>query len=149
MIKEGIFDHRLFQTLNFPILLFVCTIDGMLLLGVNTGFSQEIYDILSTDAVQIAVILCPYLITSTFGCIPAGFIMAKTRSYRTLLVAALMWCSLFTGMCLLYYERSLPLLTENPSHRLNGARYGRAQELGSCIFHLVWHWYCGDDRHSR
>jgi hypothetical protein len=29
IVKEGILDHRLFQTMNFPILLFVCTIDGM------------------------------------------------------------------------------------------------------------------------
>jgi MFS family permease len=38
-IKEGILDHRLFQTINFPVLIFVCTIDGMLLLGVNVAFS--------------------------------------------------------------------------------------------------------------
>jgi MFS family permease len=97
VVKDGIFDHRLFQTMNFPILLFVCTVDGMLLLGVNVLFSQEIFDLFSQNAVRIAVILSPYLITSTFGCIPAGWIMASTRSYRVLLVAALFWCSLFTG----------------------------------------------------
>lgn len=100
VVKEGIFDHRLFSTVNFPILLFVCTIDGMLLLGVNVLYSQEIFDLFSKDAVRIAVILSPYLITSTFGCIPAGWIMASTRSYRSLLVAALFWCSLFTGLSL-------------------------------------------------
>lgn len=98
VIKEGIFDHRLFQTMNFPILLFVCTIDGMLLLGVNVLYSQEIFDLFSQNAVRIAVILSPYLITSTFGCIPAGWIMASTKSYRVLLVSALFWCSLFTGL---------------------------------------------------
>lgn len=95
--KVGILDHRLFQTLNFPILLFVCTIDGMLLLGVNVLYSQEIFDLFSGNAVRIAVILSPFLITSTFGCIPAGWVMARTKSYRILLVAALFWCSLFTG----------------------------------------------------
>jgi len=39
VLKEGILDHRLFQAMNFPILLFVCTIDGMLLLGVGVLFS--------------------------------------------------------------------------------------------------------------
>lgn len=98
VVKEGILDHRLFQTMNFPILLFVCTIDGMLLLGVNVLYSQEIFDLFSQNAVRIAVILSPYLITSTFGCIPAGWIMASTKSYREMLVAALFWCSLFTGL---------------------------------------------------
>jgi hypothetical protein len=98
IVKEGILDHRLFQTMNFPILLFVCTIDGMLLLGVNVLYSQEIFDLFSDNAIRIAVILSPYLITSTFGCIPAGWLMASTRSYRILLVSALFWCSLFTGI---------------------------------------------------
>jgi MFS family permease len=98
IVKEGILDHRLFQTLNFPILLFVCTIDGMLLLGVNVLYSQEIFDLFSDNSIRIAVILSPYLITSTFGCIPAGWLMASTRSYRILLVSALFWCSLFTGI---------------------------------------------------
>jgi MFS family permease len=98
VVKQGILDHRLFQTMNFPILLFVITIDGMLLLGVNVLFANQIFDIFSEDAVRIAVILSPFLITSTFGCIPAGWLMASTRSYRVLLVAALFWCALFTGL---------------------------------------------------
>lgn len=106
VVKEGILDHRLFQTLNFPILLFVCTIDGMLLLGVNVLFSQEIFDLFSQNAVRIAVILSPYLITSTFGCIPAGWIMASTRSYRVLLIVALFWCALFTGKSLTSIDKS-------------------------------------------
>ncbi|KUJ21469.1 MFS general substrate transporter [Mollisia scopiformis] len=107
VVKEGILDHRLFQTLNFPILLFVCTIDGMLLLGVNVLYSQQIFDLFSQNAVRIAVILSPYLITSTFGCIPAGWIMASTRSYRTMLVFALFWCSLFTGLMALVNSHRL------------------------------------------
>lgn len=95
--SDGIFDHRLMQGPNFPILLFVCLIDGMLLLGVNVLYAQEIGDMFSTDAVRIAVILCPYLVTSCFGCLPAGWIMARTKSYRILLVGALLWCALFTG----------------------------------------------------
>lgn len=98
VVKEGIMDHRLFQTRNFPILLVVCTIDGMLLLGVNVQLSQEIFDLFTQDAVQVAVILCPFLVTSTFGCIPAGWLMASTKSYRILLVVALFWCSLFAGL---------------------------------------------------
>lgn len=105
--KEGILDHRLFQTMNFPILLFVTTIDGMLLLGVNVLFSQQIFDLFSQDAVRIAVILSPFLITSTFGCIPAGWLMASTRSYRSMLVIALFWCSLFTGLMALVNSHRL------------------------------------------
>ena len=96
--KDGLFDHRLFLSRNFPVLLFVCVIDGMLLLGVNVLYANEIADLYSTDAVRIAVILSPYLITSTFGCIPAGALMARTKRYRTLLIGALVWCALFTGM---------------------------------------------------
>lgn len=99
VIKEGILDHRLFQSRNFVILLIVCIIDGMLLLGVNVLFSQEIYDLFTQNALQITVILSPFLITSTFGCIPAGWIMARTRSYHVLLIFALFWCSLFAGGC--------------------------------------------------
>ncbi|KAI1613941.1 major facilitator superfamily permease [Exophiala viscosa] len=95
---DGLLDHRLFANRNFPILLFVCTIDGMLLLGVNVLYAQEIASLFTTDAVRIAVILSPYLITSLFGCLPAGYLMARTKSYRTMLVAALIWCSLFTGL---------------------------------------------------
>lgn len=91
-------DHRLFANNNFPILCFVCLIDGMLLLGVNVLYAQEIADILNADAVRIAVILSPYLITSTVGCLPAGWIMGKTKSYRVFLIAALLWCTLFTGL---------------------------------------------------
>ncbi|KAI0125519.1 hypothetical protein BJ170DRAFT_435436 [Xylariales sp. AK1849] len=97
VVREGILAHSLFQTRNFPILLVVCTIDGMLLLGVNVLFSQEIFDLFTQDALEVAVILCPFLVTSTFGCIPAGWIMARTKSYRVLLVFALFWCSLFAG----------------------------------------------------
>ena len=106
---NGLFDHRLLQTMNFPILLFVCTIDGMLLLGVNVLYAQEIADLFTTDAVRIAVILCPYLITSTLGCIPAGWIMGKTKSYRTLLVASLIWASLFTGLMALINKDRLSM----------------------------------------
>ncbi|KAJ5543828.1 MFS general substrate transporter [Penicillium frequentans] len=99
VVKEGIMDRRLFsESMNFPILLFVCTIDGILLLGVNVALSQEIFDLFTQDAVSIAVMLTPYLALSTFGCIPAGWIMAATKSYKALLVAALLWCSLFTGL---------------------------------------------------
>lgn len=96
--SNGILDHRLFDTLNFPVLCFVCMVDGMLLLGINVLYSQEIADLFSNDAIRIAVILIPYLITSTAGCLPAGWIMGKTQSYRILLIAALLWCSLFTGL---------------------------------------------------
>lgn len=107
--SDGLFDHRLLQTANFPILLFVCMVDGMLLLGVNVLYSQEIADLFTTDAVNIALILSPYLITSTFGCLPAGFIMAKTKSYRILLVGALLWCGLFTGLMALINPHRLAM----------------------------------------
>src|ERR1700722_14905324 len=54
--SDGLFYHRLLQTANFPILLFVCMVDGMLLLGVNVLYSQEIADPFTTDAVNIALI---------------------------------------------------------------------------------------------
>lgn len=95
---NGILDHRLFKTMNFPILCFVCLVDGMLLLGINVLYAQEIADLFATDSVRISVILTPYLITSTVGCLPAGWIMGKTHSYRILLIAALLWCALFTGL---------------------------------------------------
>ncbi|KAH8674117.1 major facilitator superfamily domain-containing protein [Xylariales sp. PMI_506] len=98
VVSEGIFDHRMFQSRNFPILLFACVVDGMLLLGVNVLFAQEIAILFTTDSVKIASILTPFLATSAFGCFPAGFIMAHTKSYRTLLVGCLLWCSLFTGL---------------------------------------------------
>jgi len=95
---SGLLDHRMFGNANFPILLFVCAIDGMLLLGVNVIYAQEIADLFTTDSIRIAVILCPYLITSSLGCLPAGILMGKTKSYRTLLVGALVWTSLWLGL---------------------------------------------------
>ncbi|KAJ9415798.1 major facilitator superfamily domain-containing protein [Fusarium oxysporum] len=95
--RQGIFHHDMFVSRNFPILLFVCVVDGMLLLGVNVLFSQQIASMFTTDAVKIATILTPYLATSAFGCLPAGILMARTKSYRTILVASLIWCSLFVG----------------------------------------------------
>lgn len=94
----GIFDHRLFPTRNFPILMFVTTVDGMLLLGVNVLFSQQIAIMFTQDTFKVATDLMPYLAISAFGCLPAGLIMGKTQRYRLLLVIALAWCSLFTGM---------------------------------------------------
>jgi MFS family permease len=106
VISEGILDHRMFLTRNFPILLFVCIVDGMLLLGVNVLFAQQAAIFFTTDAVKIATVLTPYLATSAFGCIPAGMIMARTKRYRMLLVSALLWCSLFTGlMALVNFNR--------------------------------------------
>lgn len=96
VVTEGILYHRLFQSRNFPILIFVCVIDGMLLLGVNVLFAQEIPALGTSDPVQISVILTPYLATSAFGWILAGAVMARTKSYRVI-VAALLWCALFTG----------------------------------------------------
>ncbi|KAF7924380.1 uncharacterized protein EAE98_007431 [Botrytis deweyae] len=109
VVTEGIFDHRLFETINFPILLFVCTIDGMLLLGVNVLYSQEIYDLFTADAVRIAVILSPFLVTSAFGCIPAGWVMASTKAYRWMLVGSLFWCALFTGLMAMVTSTRLPM----------------------------------------
>ncbi|KAK5702311.1 hypothetical protein LTR17_022425 [Elasticomyces elasticus] len=104
--KKPLLDHRLFANYNFPILCFVCLVDGMMLLGINVLYSQEIPDLFQADAVRIAVILSPYLVTSTVGCLPAGWIMGKTKSYRVLLIAALLWCALFTGlMALVTSER--------------------------------------------
>ncbi|KAH7195257.1 major facilitator superfamily domain-containing protein [Fusarium oxysporum] len=94
--RQGIFHHDMFVSRNFPILLFVCVVDGMLLLGVNVLFSQQIASMFTTDAVKIATILTPYLATSAFGCLPAGILMARTKSYRTILVASLIWCSLLS-----------------------------------------------------
>jgi hypothetical protein len=96
--KDGIFDHRLMQSRNFPILMLNCTIDGMLLLGVAVLYSQQIGAFFTDDAVKIAAILSPYLVTSTFGCLPAGWLMTRTKSFRVLLVGSLVWCALFTGL---------------------------------------------------
>jgi hypothetical protein len=38
---DGIFDHRLMQTTNFPILMLNCVIDGMLRLGVSILYAQH------------------------------------------------------------------------------------------------------------
>ncbi|KAJ0116963.1 hypothetical protein J7T55_003377 [Diaporthe amygdali] len=130
VVSEGILDHRLFQSRNFPILIFVCVIDGMLLLGVNVLFSQEIPTLFTVDPVQISVILTPYLATSAFGCIPAGALMARTKSYRVMLVAALLWCALFTGKPLrvVVLEHSQPLTKSTPGlmAMLNPSRQGWA-----------------------
>ncbi|KIW19448.1 hypothetical protein PV08_00020 [Exophiala spinifera] len=96
--SNAVLDHRLFDSANFPILCFICLIDGMLLLGVNVLYSHEIPAVFGGDAVRTAVILSPYLITSTLGCLPAGLIMGRTKAYRTLLVSALLFVSLFTGL---------------------------------------------------
>lgn len=50
----------------------------MLLLGVNVLLSQQIAIVLTQDAVKVASDLTPYLVTSAFGCLPAGYIMGKT-----------------------------------------------------------------------
>ncbi|KAG9495621.1 hypothetical protein J7337_012175 [Fusarium musae] len=89
--RQGIFHHDLFMSRNFPILLFVCVVDGMLLLGVNVVFSQQIASMFTTDAVKIATILTPYLATSAFGCLPAG-LMALLNPSR------LSWAYAFSAM---------------------------------------------------
>ena len=54
---DGILDHRLFETLNFPILCLVCLIDGMLLL---VGFRKSVSPVSShsTDGYQRASTYC-------------------------------------------------------------------------------------------
>ena len=143
--KNGLFDHRLFANRNFPILLFVCTIDGMLLLGVNVLYSQEIATLFTTDGIRIAVILSPYLITSLFGCLPAGWLMTKTKSYRVMLVAALVWCSLFTGE--LYAIGPMPILTY--VDRSHGIDHARSPQLDIRLHQFVWYWHSCYHRHSQ
>lgn len=137
VVKEGGLDRRLFaESMNFPILLFVCTIDGILLLGVNVALSQEIFDLFTQDAVSIVTMLTPYLALSTFGCIPAGWIMASIKSYKILLVAALLWCSLFTAMSSSVYQLSKHL-TQCDFFRLDGSSHLRKKELGLRIFRSI------------
>lgn len=109
VVKRGLFDHRLMQSRNFLILLLVCMIDGVLLLGVNVLYAQEIADLFSQDAVKIALILSPYLITSTTGCLPVGWLMARTKSFKALLVGALSWCGLFLGLMALVTHKRLAM----------------------------------------
>ena len=56
---EGILHHAMFRSRNFPVLLFVCVVDGMLLLGVNVLFSQQFSAMFTTDAVKIASVVTP------------------------------------------------------------------------------------------
>lgn len=71
---------------------------GMLLLGANVFFANEIQAIFEPDALKAAVYLLPYLLTSCFLCIPAGYILAKVRDVKWPLVAALAWTALFAGL---------------------------------------------------
>jgi hypothetical protein len=146
--KEGLLDHRMFYTRNFPILLLVCIIDGMLLLGVNVLFSQQIAALFTQDAVKIATILTPFLATSAFGCLPAGWVMAKTKSYRAMLVGALVWCSLFTGNVDLprLVAWSLVLLT---LCRSDGLDQTQPPVMGICFFSPLRHRNGRDNSHSH
>ena len=63
VVTEGTLDHRLFQSRNFPILIFVCV---KLLLGVNVFFAQEIPVLFAADPVQIRIVMTPYIATSAF-----------------------------------------------------------------------------------
>ncbi|EGU88497.1 hypothetical protein FOXB_00987 [Fusarium oxysporum f. sp. conglutinans Fo5176] len=139
--RQGIFHHDMFVSRNFPILLFVCVVDGMLLLGVNVLFSQQIASMFTTDAVEIATILTPYLATSAFGCLPAGILMARTKSYRTILVASLIWCSLFTilGLCVLCtFGCGTAVTTVIPGTlSVSGRALGGA--IGITIFTSIYH----------
>ncbi|KAF2150956.1 MFS general substrate transporter [Myriangium duriaei CBS 260.36] len=107
--ENALFDHRLFETANFSILALVCLIDGMLLLGVNVLFAQEIADLFTQDSVKIASVLAPFLVTSTIGCLPAGYIMGKTKSFKILLIVALTICALFTGLMALVNQDRKPM----------------------------------------
>jgi hypothetical protein len=134
---NAVLDHRLFHSANFPILCFICLIDGMLLLGVNVLYSHEIYAVFGAGAVRTAVILSPYLITSTLGCLPAGLIMGRTRSYRTLLVTALLSCSLFTGICFAT-PLTLSRVTDRLHSRAHGTYQARQTEMGTRILCALW-----------
>lgn len=122
----GMFDHRLFVNRNFPILLFVCAVDGMLLLGVNVLFSQQIAIVFTQDTLKVAADLMPYLALSAFGCLPAGYIMGKTQRYRLFLVIALGWCALFTGT-----SRFLAQLVQRHFANLRHRSHGSAQSLSN------------------
>ena len=107
--KDGLFDHRLMQTANFMIIIFVCMVDGMLLLAVNVVYAQEIADLFTKNTVKIALVLLSHLLTSSLGCFPVGWLMAKTKSYRVLLVGALLWCAVFIGLLSLLNQHRLAM----------------------------------------
>lgn len=87
--SAGLFDHRLFVNRNFPMLMIVNMIDGMIILGVNVIWPQEIQTLYSDDPIRICVLLLPtYLIALVLN-VPVGLLMTKTKSYRSMLVAAL------------------------------------------------------------
>ncbi|KAF4341205.1 drug facilitator PEP5 [Fusarium beomiforme] len=153
--RQGIFHHDMFVSRNFPILLFVCIVDGMLLLGVNVLFSQQIASMFTTDAVKIATILTPYLATSAFGCLPAGILMAQTKSLFVGLMALLnpsrlSWAYAFSAMfgCGTAVTTVIPVVALSlsvPSYLLGTAGTlsvsGRALggAIGITIFTSIYH----------
>ena len=70
----------------------------MLLLGFNVIAPNYLQEVFTPDAMAANVLFLPYLILSFAFCLPAGHFMARTKSYRMILVIALVWCALFVAL---------------------------------------------------
>ncbi|KAJ0426771.1 major facilitator superfamily domain-containing protein [Aspergillus carlsbadensis] len=97
-IKNGILDHRFFESRNFPIVASVAFIDGMLLYGVNSFLPIKVSGVFTDNAMTVNLYLLPLNLLVLVGIAVSSYVLGVTKHYRTILIPSVFLLALFCGL---------------------------------------------------
>ncbi|KAM5345965.1 hypothetical protein ACJ41O_011826 [Fusarium nematophilum] len=96
--SDGLLDHRFFRSRNYPLVLAVAFVDGMLLYGVNVFLPQQVVGLFTHDPVMVSVYLLPLNLGVIFGIMSSAYVLGVLKHYRLLLVSSVVLISIFCGL---------------------------------------------------
>ncbi|KAI1629102.1 major facilitator superfamily domain-containing protein [Exophiala viscosa] len=96
--KDGLIDHRFLSSRNFPVILAVAFVDGMLLYGINAFFPVEAEAIFTSNLLKVNLYLLPLNVTVLLGCFGSAILLGRFHHYRLMLVVSLVIAGLFLGL---------------------------------------------------
>ncbi|CAH0033226.1 unnamed protein product [Clonostachys rhizophaga] len=97
-LSDGLLDHRFFHERNYPLILCVAFVDGMLLYGVNSFLPQQVGGLFTHDPIMVSVYLLPLNLCVIGGIMSSAYILGVFKHYRILLVSSLIVIAVFCGL---------------------------------------------------
>ncbi|CAK7237200.1 hypothetical protein SEUCBS140593_009878 [Sporothrix eucalyptigena] len=95
---DGLLDHRFFAQRNYPLVLAVAFVDGMILYGVNAFLPQQVGGLFTQDPVTVSVYLLPLNLGVIVGITSSTWVLGVFRHYRLILVSAILLITTFCGL---------------------------------------------------
>ncbi|RSL72456.1 hypothetical protein CEP53_001108 [Fusarium sp. AF-6] len=108
---DGLLDHRFFHERNYPLVLSVAFVDGMLLYGVNAFLPQQVAGLFTHDPIMVSVYLLPLNLCVIGGIMSSAYVLGVLKHYRILLISSLVLIAIFCGLlALVNADRAAMLL---------------------------------------